>query len=378
MKEKLDVKKLNEIILLGGNVFKILFFLLIIIGLYAITLVLKEWQVFEFVLLILGILSPLFIGLIIAWLLEPVVKYLIERGVSRILSTGLSYLMLIVILYLAITGIFPVLLNQLNEFISLLPPLFDDLTTFVNSTIDRFKDNPYIDAEGIKDNVVTSINTFVATLTTDVPAMIVSFISSLFATVGLFAVGLIVGFYLLFDFDNVAKNFISLVPHKYRKDTKNLLKELNVSLFNYLKGTLFVSILIFALSSLLFTIIGLKAPLLFGLICGITNFIPYVGPLIGAVPVLLAALTQGLSTVITALIAITIIQFVEGNFIQPLVMSRTMKLHPVTVMVGLLICGYFFGIIGMIIATPLVAAIKILYVFFDNKYHFLNYRNEEK
>jgi predicted PurR-regulated permease PerM len=125
-------------------------------------------------------------------------------------------------------------------------------------------------------------------------------------------------------------------------------------------------------------IVGLKAPLLFGLICGITNIIPYIGPYLGALPATIVAFTQGVPVGIMTVVSILIVQFVEGNFIQPLVMSKTMKLHPVTILIGLLVFGYFFGVLGMIIATPLVAMIKSIAMFLENKFNILRFNQQKE
>ena len=375
--EKVDTKNLNEIIRSSSKILKVLFVLLVIVGVYAVTLIFKEWKILAFVLLILKILSPFFIGIVIAWLLDPGVKFLYKRGINRVVGTCLVYIVMLITLYLSITSIFPILLDQLNESISMLPSVFDDVTNWTNNFVDRFKDISFIDTETIKDEIVTSINSFVSSLTTDIPKTIVAFIRGMFSTIGIVALGLMMGFYLLFDFDNVGKVLLSLLPEKAKKDVTGLFMEANDTVFNYIKGTMFVSLIIFILSTVIFTFAGLKAPLLFGLICGVTNIIPYVGPYLGAVPATIVAFTQGVPTGVIVIASLGVVQFIEGNFIQPLVMSRTMKLHPVTILIGLLLFGYFFGVLGMIIATPLIAVLKSLVIFAQKKYDILRFKQEE-
>ena len=116
-------------------------------------------------------------------------------------------------------------------------------------------------------------------------------------------------------------------------------------------------------------IVGLRAPLLFGLFCGITNVIPYAGPYIGGAPAVIVGFSRGPVVGVLTLISIIIIQFLEGNFLQPVIMSKTTKLHPVTIIVGLLIFGHFFGIVGMVISTPLIAVLKSITVFFLEKFN---------
>ena len=130
--------------------------------------------------------------------------------------------------------------------------------------------------------------------------------------------------------------------------------------------------LVFVLSSLGFVISGLKAPLLFGLFCGLTDVIPYLGPYIGGAPAVIVGFSQSTITGIITLVAVVIIQFIEGNFLQPLIMSKQLKLHPVTIMLGLLVFGYFFGVIGMVLATPIMATIKVVFTFFDERYNIVN------
>ena len=105
--------------------------------------------------------------------------------------------------------------------------------------------------------------------------------------------------------------------------------------------------LVFITQSIGLTIAGLEAPILFALFCAVTDIIPYFGPYIGGIPAVLVGFSMSPMTGICVLVAIIIAQFLESNFLQPLVMGKTMKLHPVTIMIGLLIFGHFFGILGM-------------------------------
>ena len=126
--------------------------------------------------------------------------------------------------------------------------------------------------------------------------------------------------------------------------------------------------ILFAFQSIALGIAGLKAPMVFGLFCAVTNIIPYVGPYIGGVPAVLVGFSMDPMTGICSLIAVVIAQVLESYFLQPLVMGKTMKLHPVTIMIGLLVFGSFFGIVGMILATPIISIIKTIALFFDEKF----------
>ena len=98
------------------------------------------------------------------------------------------------------------------------------------------------------------------------------------------------------------------------------------------------------------------------------NVIPYLGPYIGGAPAVVVGLSQSTTIGITVLIAIAIIQFIEGNLLQTLIISKTTKLNPITIIIGLLVFGHFFGIIGLLLSTPIIGVLKVIYHYFDEKY----------
>ena len=213
-------------------------------------------------------------------------------------------------------------------------------------------------------------------LTSSLPAMTVGFVKGFFSGLGTIGVGLIIGFYLLVSFDNANELLLGFLPKKIQNTTRDLCNEVNTSLRKYVQGTLILASLIFVVSSIGFLISGLRAPLLFGLFCGLTNIIPYLGPYIGGIPAVIVGLSQSPITGIITLVVIVIVQFIEGNLLQPIIMSKQLKLHPVTIMLALLVFGYFWGVLGMILATPIVATLKVIFTFFDEKYNILRSSEE--
>ena len=156
----------------------------------------------------------------------------------------------------------------------------------------------------------------------------------------------------------------------------NLLKSINRTCRDFVTGALLDCTLVFVISSIAFLIVGLKAPLLFGLFCGITNVIPYAGPYIGGAPAVIVGFSISPTVGIFTLIVIIVIQALEGNLLQPLIISKTTKLHPVTIMLGLLLFGHYFGILGMVVSTPLIGAIKAVFIFFNDKYQLFDLKKE--
>lgn len=370
--KELDIGKINSLVLLGNKVFQILLVMLIVAGVYIGIKVLKELQIFPFILTILKLLLPLFIGLFIAWLLDPIVSKLKEKGIRRGFGTAICYIIFLGIVFLIVNALIPLLSEQINEFVSnTIPGVYDACRNWINNIFDKFNGIENFDANSMKLELFTKLESIATNLTSSLPAILVTFVTNLFSGVGTFAIGMIIGFYILLDFDKHVKLIYSLVPNHLQKDAYTLVKVVDEPLKRFVIGAIIDCSVVFIISFIGFAIIGLKAPLLFGLFCGITNVIPYAGPYIGGAPAVLVAFSQGTPIGIAVLIFIAVVQALEGNLFQPLIMSKTTKLSPITIILGLLVFGHFFGIIGMVLATPIIGAVKGIILFFDSKYNFL-------
>ncbi len=369
--KEVDIKKINDILGLSKKILKIAYLLIIIACIYAITLVFKEWKIMNFIFTVIKILSPLFIGLIIAWLFDPVVSFLKRKGMKRVIGAALTYVVIMGILAIIIGTIIPMLSSQVNELVKTLPNILDVMRTWIDAFFEKLSNIEGFNAIAFKEDLFDKLENVGFGITNALPDMVINGARSIISGIGIIIVGLIIGFFLLVSFDS-ADDLITFLPKKYHKDARDLTNEINTSLRTWVTGAILDCTFIFIITSVGLAIVGLKAPLLFGLFCGITNIIPYAGPYIGGIPAVLVGFAQDPMTGLFTLIVIFIIQFLEGNLLQPLIMSKTTKLHPVTIIIGLLICGYFLGIVGMIIATPLIAAIKTIIIYFDEKYDFLN------
>ena len=377
--KELNYTKINDLVSLSHNVLRILFILLIIIGVYCLIRLIKEVQILPFVLTVLGLLSPLFIGIVVAWLFDPFVTYLNKKGIRRGLGAAISYAIFLGIIVLILTALIPLLSEQVNDFVTTtVPALFTSVREFIDNFFNSLNNIENFDAFAMRDEIFNNLESIATNLTSSLPDLLVSIVTSLFSGIGVFAVGLIIGFYLLLDFDKNTDTLFSLVPKKYRSEAKKCLNAVNKPLKRFVNGALIDCSIIFVVTTIGFSIIGLKAPLLFAVFCAITNVIPYAGPYIGGAPAVLVGLTQSPTIGIAVLIFIVVVQAVEGNLLQPFIMSKTTKLNPVTIILGLLVFGYFFGILGMILSTPIIGAIKELINFFDEKYDFLNFEKDSE
>lgn len=367
--KKLDFKTLNELIKTGNILLKIMLAMAILAIAILIIYLLDKTSVLVILGKIISILSPLFIGLLIAWLVEPAINYFVKNKVGRKLATVVVYLILIFIIILIAALIVPEFIAQVNELITRIPNFLKSINTFINDT---FKSTADFDLSSVKESLINTINNFVNNFTSENLTGIVEKLSSSIKVVSNFVLGILIAFYLSLDFKNVNKYVSILVPNRFHEDIKKITTPLNEMLRNYVNGTLLSCLFVMILSLIGFLISGVSSPLLFAIFCAITNLIPYFGPYIGGIPVILIGFTMNPYVGFGCLITVVLVQFLEGNILNPLIVGKAVSLHPVILMLSLLVFEYFFGIFGMVIAVPIVATIKIVLLFFENKYHFIN------
>ena len=367
-KEKeIDVTSLNHILRTGKKLMNIGYFMAILALIILGTFLIKEWKILRILKEFVIVISPIFIGFLVAWLFEPLVKKLQAKKVPRLLGCILSYLIILGVIFLIAYMFIPSLITQIKDFVAAAPEIFKELTKFATNIIEKFDTNHLVNIKDVKKEITSIISNFGMGLVSNLPEYALS-IGKTIINGGLnFVLGLMIGFYLLFDFDKVNENIDKMLPKTWKENFRELTKRINTSLRSYVQGVLLVMFLVFLTQSIGLTLAGMEAPLLFALFCAVTDIIPYFGPYIGGIPAVIVGFTISPITGICVLISILVVQLLENNFYQPLIMGHTMQLHPVTIMLGLLIFEHFFGILGMVIATPVIACIKVLLIFVNEK-----------
>ena len=370
--KEIDITSLNSILKTGRRLINIGFFMAIVSLVLLGTYLLKEWKLLKFLGEILMIISPIFIGFLIAWLFEPLVSKLEEKKIPRILGCILVYIIIFGLLLLICYLFIPSLISQIKDFVAAAPSIFDDLTRFATNFIKKMDTGNLIDIAALKNEVATAITNFGTSIGSDLPKYIFQIGKSIVSGGVNFVLGLMIGFYLLYDFNKVNDNIKNIIPYSWKNNYEELVHRINTSLRSYVQGVLLVMLLVFITQCIGLTLAGIESPILFALFCAVTDIIPYFGPYIGGVPAVIVGFTISPITGICVLISILVVQILENNFYQPLIMGHTMKLHPVTIMIGLLIFQDFFGIIGMVVATPVIACLKVLITFINEKLGLMN------
>lgn len=365
--DKINYKNLNALIQTARVILKILLVLslcgIVIFGF----IFLEKTQILNILGTIISISTPLFIGFGFAWLVEPMIKSLERRKLSRKLSTFIVYILFVLVLILLLVLVVPEFISQLRELISQVPSFVADIKNFITSLFSKFKDSE-IDINTIQTNIITQLESFATSLTNDSLSGIVNTITKILSSSATVILGIIIGLYFSLEFDKVHNFIKGIIPKKHKEEGDKLLHELNSMARGYVSGTLFTSLVVTFFTFVGLIISGISSPLLFAIFCGITNIIPYFGPYIGGIPTIIVAFSISPMCGIIATITIVLVQTIEGNIINPIIVGKATDIHPITIVIGLLVFQHYFGIIGMIIATPVIGAIKILFNFFNNKY----------
>jgi predicted PurR-regulated permease PerM len=317
------------------------------------------------------IVAPLLIALGIVYLLNPIVSRLQARGVSRILGTLLSYLVFLTIVGVLLRFLIPLVANQVSGFVESVPDLLSNAAADLTRLARRL-------------NLNVNPSDVVAALSPGGGAggfisRIFSFTAGVLHVMLIVVLGVVLGFYLLVDLPKFQRSAISLIPARRHDEVLSILERMGAALGGFFRGQLLVALFVGLASMLGLYIVGLPYWALVGAVAGLFNLIPLVGPFIGAIPALFIAFTTdtsgglldldpGWPLAIGASVALLTVQQIDNHIVSPNVVARTVRLHPVTVMLGLLVGGTLLGLWGMLLAVPVVAAAKILVLhYWDTK-----------
>ena len=370
-KEKIDVEGVNSIIHTSKIVLKFVIMGLILGLIIGLFIIIEKTELLKIFVTILSLLVPLFVGWVLAWLVEPLIKLLERKNVNRKLGTTIVYLLFMIVMVLLIVLVVPEFINQLKELISQLPNYLSKVKDFISNLFNRF-DTDALDIAAIQNDINGQLEKYVTDFTSNGLTGIVSVVTSILSsglTVGL---SLIIAFYFSLGFDKMAKKVNNTLPKTHRNEIINILGQIGDMTRRYVNGTLFSSLIVTIFTFIGLLISGVSSPLLFAIFCGVTNIIPYFGPYIGGIPTIIVGFSISPLCGIVCLVTILLVQMVEGNVINPIIVGKATDMHPITIIIGLIIFGHFFGIVGMVLATPIMGAAKILFNYFNNKYHLIN------
>lgn len=307
--------------------------------------------------------STLFFPIIVAgflfFLLSPFVKLLERIMIPKTLGILIIYVVLTGLIVLLVVNVGPPLGNQVRA-------LFSQLPDYIGSWRKSFEqlastrgfqwliNQNYYSIDKIQQGLLNMANHF-----TNQASSGLSLFFGVIANVALTVVTVpFILFYMLKDGNKLPEAVSRFFPQPYHHEVHRILNDLSTTLSTYIRGLIIVASFVGINSSIGFALIGLPYSLLLGLIVGVTNIIPYLGPILGATPAIAVALMDSPTKALFVLIVIIIVQQLDGHLISPLIMGRRLNTHPLTIIVLLLVSGKWIGPIGMILAVPTYAMAK--------------------
>lgn len=281
---------------------------------------------------------------------------LTENKMNRTAAVALIYFVLIGSIIIALVYIVPIIILELNKLIDTLPFYTSEVQRILANVKTKYLASLPLSFQEIIDRNINRMEELLLSSLQKVADAIIGIFSSILSII----LGPILGFYFLKDLDKIRQNAILYIPASYRKIVIQWFESFGSTLGRYLRSQLIVSIIIGILTTLSMIILGVDFAFLIGVVAGITNIIPYFGPLIGTMPAVAIAVLRYPYKIPWIIVLMLIIHQLESGIISPHIVGEHVGLHPITVIFTLLIGGTFFGLVGLVLAVPVAALIKLV------------------
>ncbi len=312
------------------------------------------------------VFPPLVLALVLVYLLNPAIGMLERRGLKRLWATLLTYLVFLTVVGVTLAYLIPVVSHQVTAFAKSIP----DLLQRAENSLADFARRLGLHVKA-SDLVATfqrqgGVGKFIGRIS--------SLTGQVLHVALVLVLGPILAFYLLVDLPKLRRSAQAAIPARRRGEAQEVATKLAVAVGGYFRGQLLVALFVGIASMFGLWVVGLPYWAPIGLIAGLFNLIPLIGPFIGAIPALFVAFTTpvqesgllhprpGWPLAVAASVVLLVVQQIDNHVISPRVVTRTVRLHPLTVMLSLLAAGAVLGLWGMLLVIPVVAAAKILII----------------
>ncbi|EBB5817132.1 AI-2E family transporter [Listeria monocytogenes] len=351
--------KFKQFFIENKFVLGLLIFLLVALDIYVLT---KIAFIFDPLMVILKtVAAPIILAGISYYLFNPIIDWLEKHKWKRGWAIALLYLVIIGLIILLFSFVIPAVKDQIVSLFKSFPGYWDQIT----QKFDEFSRSSLFDQ--IKDKLNTNMSDIMKTLSTKGTSVINSAISSIGSIVGTVTEVVLaivttplVLFYLLRDGKKLPDFLLKMLPVNGRAHTRQVLGEANHQISSYIRGQIIVSLCIGILLFIGYLIIGLPYALTLAIIAACTSIVPYLGPAIAITPAIIIAIVTSPWLLIKLIIVWCVVQLLEGKFISPQVMGKTLKVHPITILFVILVAGNLFGVLGVIFAVPGYAVLKVI------------------
>ena len=310
--------------------------------------------------------APILIAGFLYYLLNPLVNLLMKMGVKRLAEIALIFILLIGMIVLIFMSIIPNLVEQLVSLARNIPGFISNMQTWLQELANnatRFPLFKELDVDKYISNLDVSAGSIIQQSLTGVTNGLGSVIGKITTIVLLLVTVPFILFYMLKDGEKLVPNIERLFPEKQRENIKGLLQQLNKTLSDYISGQAIECLFVGTFTFLGYLLIGVDYAFLFGVIAGLTNLIPYLGPYLGLAPALIYTFFDSPTRALLCIVVVIIVQQIDGNVIYPNVIGKSLNIHPLTIILILLVAGNLSGILGVFLGVPVYAILRTLVVF---------------
>ncbi len=324
------------------------------------------------------------LGFTVAYVLNPLVNLLGRLRISRAFSVIIVYIQLIILMVFG-SGLITQVVRETGPLVERIPQGVEAITPWIERAYSRVGGlGDYLPdvfnqrfglSEGNSENLVKGIETTVTGFLEDVLTRLNSLMenilngSSSFLVSGLTKVAsvtaqviliLLTSAYFLYDYPKFTANFKRFVPLRYKPLYEDITQKADTAIGGYIRGQLLITSALGVLVWIGLSLIGVPSALPISFLAALFNIVPYLGPIIGVIPAVLLGFTVSPWTALGAAIVFIAANQIEGNVLAPMILSKSTDLHPVTVLLGILAGAGMFGLVGALLAVPMLALGKIL------------------
>lgn len=308
---------------------------------------------------------PVACGAVIYYLVKPIYDYLLNKKVPKGIAILLVMVGVIVIFIMIITSLVPIIQKQLLDLVSQLPYYYQ----IISEQVEKFMQTGFF--ETIQEQF-NKINTdFIQSITERLNGILNFTFSGIGSVVGIIGDIVItimtmpvILYYLLKDGNKVIPFVTRMFPTRSQHKISVMLNEMNQQVSSYIRGQITVAICVGFTYIIGYTLIGLPYGVTIGMIAGLLTIVPYLGSIIGLTPALIIGFVTNPTLALHVFLVFVIEQLIESRVLQPLILGSSLKMHPVTILIILLAAGKMFGLVGLLIAVPVYAVVKVFITHF--------------
>lgn len=353
----------NVIRFLGGRSTLFVLISILLIGLIILLFNRISFIFYPIIVFFSTVVLPVILATIAYYLLRPLLRLLEKIKIPRVWGIFILFIGAIGAITALVFLVLPFLKVQFHNLVAEFPTYFSQLLLKVDTFLRGSIFAPYYEELNINTLLERSqedIGKFFTDTVGGIASGVTSFISAFTGLVLAIVTVPFILFYMLKDGEKLPRFFVKMLPPRMRKDVTLILRDADHQISSYIQGQILVAICIGIMVSIGFLIIGMDYALLLGVLAMFTSIVPYLGPLIAITPAVIIAIVTSPIMLVKLAVVWTIVQLVEGKFISPQIMGKSLQIHPITIIFVLLTAGSLFGVAGVVLGIPGYALLKVV------------------